>query len=571
MMCGGLNNEKNIYKMKWLITLLLFVSCIGEETVSPKYLGENLFDFHIALPDMRVIHTRADLTDDIIDNIYLLVFDQNGSFLSRTEAIQNGANAGDYLVRLAPTDPDLLPEQKKRVIHFVANQDWSAFSDVKSLGRSESDVIMDLFTTSGKTVYWHRMELSDGINTNIFDSAIEMISNRARVSVIDNSGVHPESGKIALADLSFALGDYLDCGTIAPFNLSDFLFDETSVTESQYAIRQQIKESDFVTAGDNNIPGKTIECYEHVNSASTTPMYIILKARYNEESDFSYYKIDIVPRGQPTLLDIQRNCHYIIDIQSANAPGSKSLSDAMSKPATNNLMYSVMMEKYTSISYGSAALYVETVNKTLVHAEQTFRIGYNYFPDINGPEDNSTIQVRFVNEDPSNPVIDNCTYTKTSGDAYIEVTTAGVIPPYGYSTAKLEVGSDESGVLLRRIINLRLRQPSSFENFYIYPTAMPAINQRVEVHFTIPSSVQDVNFPMPIYITTTILIPNLSEGHNSELTLDYSKPGRYRYKYIAGKQGGHTVYFKTMMEQPPQEKLILESELFTTIEIPFGP
>jgi len=122
--------------------------------------------------------------------------------------------------------------------------------------------------------------------------------------------------------------------------------------------------------------------------------------------------------------------------------------------------------------------------------------------------------------------------------------------------------------MLRRVINLRLRGPSYFQNPNISPAGIPTTaEKRVDLRFFIPGTIRVTDFPMEVYITTVDLSPYLDSQIDDGLTLDYQVPGKYRYKYIVRSPGQHTVHFKTVSNTTSPGTLLLESELFHNITI----
>ena len=545
-------------------------SCIeeGPEVAAPQIGGT--FGFSVAVPVMRNVHTRAAVAEGVLQNMFVLVFDSNGSFLSRTEAVQTGSDPGSYTVRLAPTDQTLPQTDRKRIVHFVANCDWTEFSDVGSLGRNENDVIMNLYTTGGVTAYWQRVELADGIKEGVFgDAAIELIGNTARISLLNNSADNGITGARTLTQVSFAIGNYRDCGTIAPFNTKTQVFDETGETESQFAAIIAVQEADFVNAGTGSATDGTFYCYPARNSGSSNPMFVIMKGLFPGDANPTYYKIDIVYSGEAQLPDISRNHHFVIDLKAVTSPGYPTLAGAMAGPAANNIIYSVQMAKYTSVSFGGAALYVEYTERTFVRPDQDFYILYRYFPDLEGDEDNSSVQLVMQNEDDTKPVLSDYSLTRTQGNAHIKGTTAAALPPYGYYNARFIVSSNESGTKLLRVINLKLRHPWNFGSAAISADTRPATNggRPVKLAFTIPDPGPEFEFPIDVYIRTTVLMPNVTPGYPNNLSIDYSEPGSYRYTYVATAPGTHTVYLKTLSSATAQGPLSLESELLAPFTI----
>ncbi|NDV81651.1 hypothetical protein [Bacteroides sp. 51] len=547
----------------------LVVSCTKDDSMTNPVTpaDSRAFTFDVYIPQEQTIATRGEtIQPGMIDNLYVLVFDANGTFLTRAQATA-AAEPGKYNVLLSQTDPDAPQEERKRIIHFVCNYNWSGFSDVHHVGKHENEVVAGLSVTGGTIAYWQRVELANGIVQHAFPATIELLRNVAKISVLDNSIYNPTMPY--LSETQFVLGDYYDYGTIAPFNTGSLTFEEGAVCESPYATSQAVSESSFVKAGGGMYSGETILCYERKNSHSKTPMYIIIKGKYSGDQKYYYYKIDVIDEGKEELFDITRNYHYIIDIQEISGPGKPSLQEAVNSPASNNLLYSVLLEDYTAISDGYSALKVEMTSTTIVRPNKEFSISFSYVPDISsGIEDNGLVTIELQQDplalvvDPASQVID-----RTAGEAKYTAKTVAVVPEYDVYTAKVILKATYNGVTLRRVVSLRFRQPSEFEQVYVSPSGIPAsAGEEVELHFTIPSDIRSSLFPLEVFITTLSLTPNLAYNDEDRLTLDYSVPGVYRYKYIVRDAEDYILHFKTT-STTTNETLRIESELFAAKEI----
>lgn len=550
---------------------LLAVGCSREDSFVPTPKNrETTFAFNLHFPDEKVVDIRrsAPIEEQMIQNLYVLVFDQQGAFLSRTEAIRQGS-PGSYSIRLTPTagsESQLPPDKRKRIIHFIANHDWSGFSDAEALGKHENELVPVLSTGGGTIAYWQRIELADGISRSTFPATIELIRNVARINVRDLSLYDDEYPY--LADTEFAISNYTNRGTVSPFSTSTLLFTEHATVEAPDGALQVIAETDFKQASGKVFTGEPFYCYERKNSTSRQPLYIIVRGRYATDpvGVMSYYKIDIVQNDE-VLWDIVRNHHYEITINRVTGPGYGSLEQAMNSPASNNLLYSIVLQDYKSISDGVAVLNVGTTIKTLVEADKTFRIDFSYFPD-GVTEDNTNVTVELEQSSvASEKVLASMGFVKTAGGAYIEGRTISSIPPYNINSARIIVTAVRDGIILRRVIQLRLQAPFGLGNFSVSPNPVPAtVGSPVTVTFTIPNSLREQQYPFPVYITTNYLTPNLEGDKDNKLTLDYQIPGRFRYTYIVDHPGVHTVNFKTS-SKGFSEILTVESELFQTATV----
>ncbi len=550
-----------------LLLCITLINCSKEEITETNYPGDNTISFNICIDDEKIVNTKSSNPRlNTINNLHMLVFDQNGSFLSRTQATP-GSNPETYTIQLTHTDPELPQEKRKRIIHFICNYDWSDFSDVKNQGKHESELVAPLSTTKGNVAYWQRTELENGISESDFPNEITLLRNVSKISVINNSDQSIENQ--ALTDISFGIYNYADYGTVAPFNKTSFTFDETSVVESPFASLQTIDENNFMKAGLVNKPGESFICYERKNSTASTPLHVIIKGKYDTDLTYTYYKIDIIPEGQEELYDIQRNCHYILNITEVSGEGAETLQEAINGPASNNILYSVVLEKYTSISDGTSALNIETTEKTFVQASKEFSISYSYIPDlVAGTEDNSYVTFS-LEQDSAKPVVDvsSVQIDRTSKKATYSARTVNNVPEYDIHNARLILTAVNNGITLRRVVKLRFRKPFSLSNVSVVPQQIPTvIDQPVEISFSIPENIPESMFPLKVFIRTKTLSPNLNPSFDDKLTLDYGAPGVYRYCYIATQPGNYTTHFLTT-STVTNEILIVESDLFSPVSV----
>ena len=185
-----------------------------------------------------------------------------------------------------------------------------------------------LTVTDGIVAYWQRVELPDGVvgtkNTTItLKDDVSLLRNIAKITV-KNLSNEPVTGNY-LTNVSFAIGGYIDRGTVAPYSASSGHFTKGVVTEALNGNIVSIvdEENEFVSA-QNGSGGNLSEAqniYERKNSVARNQTYIIIKAYFQDTPAVtnttrpSYYKIDFVSNRTATeLLDIERNYHYIIHI-----------------------------------------------------------------------------------------------------------------------------------------------------------------------------------------------------------------------------------------------------------------
>ncbi|MGL5730809.1 MAG: hypothetical protein ACRCX5_06780, partial [Bacteroidales bacterium] len=140
---------------KYIYIIISFIWIIGCTTDVPleKSSEDNqeiTLSFKINIPEAEINRTKGKDEATIPQSLNLLVFDQNGLFLSRYTATLNGST---YSVRI-------ITSSQPRIIHFVSNYDFSTFSDVANLYTSETTLIPSL-TLKDQVAYWHREMLNN--------------------------------------------------------------------------------------------------------------------------------------------------------------------------------------------------------------------------------------------------------------------------------------------------------------------------------------------------------------------------------------------------------------------------
>ena len=155
------------------ICYILLLSLIAILTACQKYdpgtepvsrSGDGEVQFAYSVPDYTVLRTRSG--ENTVSDISLLQFDANGLFLGRSTATD--MLAGTFKAKISGST---------RIIHFIANYDWSTFDERGSLGKDEQTLIPE-FESDG-WVLWDRREI-DNFNT---PPQVKLLRNQAKVTV----------------------------------------------------------------------------------------------------------------------------------------------------------------------------------------------------------------------------------------------------------------------------------------------------------------------------------------------------------------------------------------------------
>lgn len=534
---------KSIYLILIVFLSLQFYSCNKEEFSGNDPLGQTgkqTISFKVAFADLEE-NTRGkdEITGLDAQNFYVLVFDEQGLFLEKSKAQINGSQ---FRVQLTPS-------AKRRIIHLIGNYDFTDFSDASNILKSEKEIVAGMQMLN-EVAYWKRLDLTAGISANSFPPSVELIRNIAKISLVNSLG----SGYPRLENIDFAIINQLDYGTVAPFKKADGSFPEGWVTEANSA----------TLTGVSSFSVQPQYVYEKINKSSANPLSIIIRGNFKSSVSSAavqtFYKIDFVDNTSPCNvlpIDIIRNMHYMIILKSVSKQGYSDMQQAISSPASNNIINSIELQDLKTISDGTSVLSVDRTSYILVKSNNLYEINYNYYPNgISQPIDNSNMSIQLVNDDLDRPVLNSI---NTSVPGKITFTT-DQFPKQGSRTGYIRICKNG----LTRIVRLTFKYPYVFEMPYLTPnSAQFGQNKIVDLKFTIPNSIPTSEFPMNISISTTKLSPDPTSG----LQID-AGGAKYKFIYIATGTGEKTIRFRTVYNNSSHECSI-ENPLFSDAVINF--
>lgn len=560
-----------------LFAVLLLWSCQNDEFDTFLGNSSNNLIVNVNIPEPVMAKTRAGITDELQDGLfYVLVFDKNGLYRSKHQGILRSAGSyANYSFAGLPAT-----NGEKLILHFIANYDWSGFYDADYIGKSEAEVLTGLTVQNGTVAYWKRYELLNGLDSSqgtelVLPETISLLRNIAKITVENESNDAVQQNY--LTDVHFAIGNYMDCGTLAPYSASLSAFEIGAITEAIGGDVVPIAgDDDFVVAGDavSGASSAARYVFERKNSTARKQTYIIIKGCFQKTPGGgnlrpSYYKIDIDNEAGTALLDLERNYHYIIKIKSVAMEGFSTLQAAMDGPASNNINAAVEVAEYTSVSDGFNILRIEKAVFSFVKSGQAFRIWYSY--EANGIPANDKISVTL--DDPALRVIEPGSFSYSNG--VIMAKTADIPTNNDIYQATFTLFD---GKHLTRKITIRLRKPLFFQNLSMTPnngsdvtTGIVAaqVSQPATISFSFPPDMSPSVFPLPIYIYSKKLSPDPTKEGIQPLSTDPLVSGTFRYVYMAPYKGldaqgvpvPHTVYFVTSTPSSG-ETITIASEFF---------
>lgn len=530
--------KKTIYGIFTLLFFILFAGCSQDEVLQPDIQlpdgGNVKVRFSAMIPEYNTIQTRAN---GGVNDMYVLVFDQNGSFITRELAIltDQTENGGTFTASLpSSTNP--------RIVHFICNYNWSSFSNLGMLGSNEAAVVALLSTTDA--TFWARRELPSGINTGSFPSSnpIELLRNQAKMSVSNAASNFTLQG--------FTLHNTPNKSSVAPFNTATTSFEGGVITQP---IGMGLNSAQLI-----DISATEKYLFERKNRSATEITTVIVQGIYGGSSYF--YKIDLID-SESVRYDIERNYHYMVKIQTVTKAGYTSFNDALNGASHNNTALDPIIEKYPIISDGVSKLQVEKTLIVVTEPNKPINVWANYYPNLNNNTiNNSGVAVSIMSDEGA----------LASGSINYNSST-GIIT----ATSAATIGAEPLVALIRvqkgdlvRTIRVVLREAFSFHPVTINNSS-PAMltggqNSVANLRFTIPADFPADLFPLPVKVYTQGLYPAAS-GLQMVVT-----GGEIQYIYMVTTTGVHNVQFKTNKSEN-NETVALKANYFIDGAVTYGP
>ena len=517
-----------------LLAFMALTACQQEQRTAPVGQdGERVsVSLSVDVPHyapMRAMQKGID--EDKIDRLELLVFNTEGlmaDYALATDLTKSGEGKYTFTAQLKP-------QSSPCVIHFVANRNYGGSDSGRQyLGRKEGDVLLsDLVTmtevSQKKSIpMWARKGYSDiREGTNLGE--VKLLRSMAKFTLESQTG--------KLADVSYTLCNSYDCGTVAPFKRAA-LPDLNEAFSVDNRVPTVPKES-LLANGDAGLGwyanGASIYGFERRNKAAKPISCLVLRAKYDGATDYSYYKLDFVKSANRLeRYDLLRNYWYKMTIQDALAAGAPSLDEALAGPAVNNLALSEELQAYPSYSDGKGRLEVEASSYILIHGEGTLTFKANYYPEGSATAQNDKLRVVAVRNETNYPAI--------TDDSQVSVTPAGVITatlqpvqPGERRISDIIVGVTGDPDLMR-IVRVEVRDPYSYELFAVngQPASGNAVTAtvnkqlgRLSFVITLPEDFRTQQLPMRLRFFTEHFYPDVTaaDGSMGKFSFGLAKDG----------------------------------------------
>lgn len=519
-----------------LLAIMVLPACQQEQRTAPvDQDGERVtVSLSVDVPHyapMRAMQEGID--ENKIDRLELLVFNEKGLMADYALAKDlTKQNDGKYTFTA-----QLKPQSSPCVIHFVANRNYGGSDSGRQyLGRKESDVLLsDLVTmtevSQAKAIpMWARKSYSE-VKENSNLGEIKLLRSMAKFTLDCHTG--------KLADVSYTLCNSYDCGTVAPFKraaLPDF--DEAFSVDNRVPT---VPRESFLANGDAGLGwysgGTPVYGFERRNKVANPISCLVIQAKYDGATDYSYYKLDFVKSANRLeRYDLLRNYWYKVTINDALAAGAPSLDEALAGPAVNNLALSEELQAYPSYSDGKGRLEVEASNYIITHGEQTLTFKANYYPEGKTQPDNSNLRIVGVRNATDHNAInskDDVSLNKTTGE--ITATLQKSSGERRISDIIVGVEGDED---LMRIVRVEVRDAYKYASFKVNDT--PTVNNAVTVsvspaqqgstltfEIVIPKDFSTYKLPMRLRFFTEHFYPDVTteDGRMGKFSFGLAKDG----------------------------------------------
>lgn len=516
-----------------LVAFMALSACQQEQRTAPvDQDGERVtVSLSVDVPHyapMRAVHQEG-INENEIKTLELLVFNTEGLMADYALAKDlTKQNDGKYTFTAR-----LKPQSSPCVIHFVANRNYGGSDSGRQyLGRKESDVLLsDLVTmtevSQAKSIpMWARYKYNE-VQENSNLGEIQLLRSMAKFTL--------ESHTTKLANVSYTLCNSYDCGTVAPFKRAALpdLDEAFSIVDRVPTIPRET----LLANGDAGLgwysDGTPVYGFERRNKAAKPISCLVIRAKYDGATDYSYYKLDFVKSANRLeRYDLLRNYWYKVTINDALAAGAPSLDEALAGPAVNNLALSEELQAYPSYSDGKGRLEVEASSYILIHGEGTLTFKANYYPEGSATAQNDKLQIVAVRNETNYPAI--------TDDSQVTITPAGVITatlqpvqPGERRISDIIVGVTGDPDLMR-IVRVEVREPYRYELFQANGQSAVSNTVTANVHgqkgalsfvITLPEDFRAQQLPMRLRFFTEHFYPDVTteDGNMGKFSFGLAK------------------------------------------------
>lgn len=548
--------------------LFMLTSCTGD-IFEPNDDSKDLADgvpvtltFQAAFPGRGII-TRSVSS---ITNLTLLVFNEKHRYLYRAKAtlqeivqapggitfLPDGVKHPAVENKVYKFTVTLMSSSKPRIIHFVADYDKiddALAGDQELEGADEGEVMPRIISKkTNDFTYWQVFRF-DRIDQNCFNNkAFELLRDKAKITVhqSQNSGFELKGFSIHNAPDRGTIVSYASKTVLNPSDPRNFYRDVLytfPVDPTETTLPADIQLLDLGNKQSNLNPIPVFE-YSNRQAESEKQLSVILYGKRNSDTDYSYYKVDLVQNiyadeAKTTFIgtqrfDLIRNYNYIINIVSAKGKGYSTYEEAVRNPAGNNLFASVELQNYADVSDGEHTLIVENTN-AIMTLPGNFSSAITFVTkNVGNPSQHVNV---FLNQKACNgaitgdPYIDYAKYDSNTGMLNVNVKDIPTNEDLHYVFNVVATPPNNIQVHLQRTITLTLRKRYDFHlKIEDKDPTNKAQGSEVDMKFTIPGTLPSTLYPFNVYIAADQLSPLVNSTYNDHLKV-LKKGKRIYYVY----------------------------------------
>lgn len=541
------------------------VSCVQDDIKLPNeaYAPEGYMSigFSAAASDMKSVEVRAVDPDGVdVQNMTLFCFNPYGLFIASVNAnpVPTSGTTGKFSANV--------PEET-RIIHIIANQNPSLYSDEDFMNKTEAVVMADMEGASGMLIYWARFEASG--NGKVFQDelaaqgTIELIRNQAKISIKDwNTQYLTVTGFVTTGVHAF--------GTVAPHSAEEgFVWpgiNEFVTLPQNEALMSNIE--DVNTKNEDYI-------FEHENTIDN-PVSVIIRGIPQGGTQPLYYRVALIDGAGEQLL-IRRNHSYVLNISGALTHGCKTFDDALDAPFTNNVWISID-SWVPQVQDDTYRLAVEKTGIVLSADEAGVNYTVNYTVSLVAGGSLSAADIAKVSWLGANDVAEHDivshTFDPTTGKGRVTIKLHPMSKDLQKGTLLVKKGR------LQRTIEINVIKEQVFTPSWVGTQVYGGTTgENVTLKFTIPEGCPEILYPFPVLVTVNSLdvrsasgmqLPVIRKDDEEWFGADF-KNHEYKYEYIVEGPGVHRLYFENILKHPNNfvDSLWIEANHFETLQKSF--
>jgi len=277
-------------------------------------------------------------------------------------------------------------------------------------------------------------------------------------------------------------------------------------------------------------PGNPLFLYERsLNSitSSEKPTCILMRAKFQNDSEFSYYRLDLMDdKVEGGYFPIYRNFLYEVKVHMVGNRGAKTPAEAMNRDSGGNVSFTPEAKSLTDISDGISRLNVEYVEKNFTSGgKKTLRV--QYIPDVStGTVNNDGVSIRIKNQGlalKEGTTITELSTSSTTGYKYYQFELNGQDENddlVSVLEVKADNGSTTNKSVLYRDITLRVLKKMDM-TLDLVPNKLDANTKKTVLKIILPDGLPSSIFPLEFHIEDInhTLTPTQKDGNGKTITV----------------------------------------------------